>query len=80
MKGLSLEQFKSELEGDAQKRCEAQAKTIAEQENLIKCLREQITFLRRENVRLSDPDFMCTILMTNIADNFINMSPGTKGV
>jgi DNA anti-recombination protein RmuC len=29
-KGISLEQFRNQLEGDAQKRCEAQEKTIKE--------------------------------------------------
>lgn len=41
MKGLSLDQLRAELESDAQKRCEAQEKTIKEQAELIQKLREE---------------------------------------
>lgn len=41
MKGLSLEQLRSELDSDARRRCEAQEKTIKEQAELIQKLREE---------------------------------------
>ncbi|MDD3288399.1 MAG: hypothetical protein PHX43_05270 [Alphaproteobacteria bacterium] len=36
MKGLSLEQLRSELDSDAQRRCEVQAKAIKEQQEKIR--------------------------------------------
>lgn len=41
MPSFSLEQFKNELEGNAQKRCAQQEKTIKEQAEMIKMLRQE---------------------------------------
>lgn len=48
MKGLTLEAFRNELEGNAQKRCAKQEKTIKEQAELIKMLRKDNDELRQK--------------------------------
>lgn len=55
MKLLTLEEFKNELEGDAQKRCAQQEKTIKEQAEMIRILRkDKDELLQKRNELLAE--------------------------